>query len=82
MTAHAIKQNNKPTATPPSTFIATAENHLLHPLDNDDDIDANPSDLMVKYDSGGKKTRKGGRHRRYRDNDEIEALHSLNQEPK
>ena len=50
MTAHAIKQNNKLTATPPSTFIATAENHLLHPLDNDDDIDADPADLMGKYD--------------------------------
>ena len=32
--------------------------------------------MTVKYDGKGKKKRKGGR-RRYRDNNKIEALHSL-----
>ena len=82
LTAHAIKHNHKPTATPPSTVIAAADNRFLHPLDNDDDIDANPSDLMVKYDSGGKKKGKVGHCCRYRDDNGIEALHGLYEEPK
>ena len=82
MTAHAIKHHHKPTATPPSTVIAVVDNHFLHPLDDDNDIDADPPDLMVKYDGGGKRKGKGGHHCRYRDKYNIEALHGLYEEPK
>ena len=48
--------------------------------DDDNSDDANPDDLTGKYDDEGKRKRKGGR-RRYRDDNEIEALHVL-YEPK
>ena len=32
LTEHAIKHNHKPTATPPSTVIAAADNHSLPPF--------------------------------------------------
>ena len=48
--------------------------------DDDNSDDANPKDLKGKYDGERKKKAKGGR-RRYRDDNEIEALHGLN-EPK
>ena len=44
--------------------------------DDDNNDDANPNDLTGKYDDEGKRKRKGGR-RRYRDDNEIEALHGL-----
>ena len=37
---------------------------------------------MVKYDGRRKKKVKGGHCLRYRDNDEIEALHGLYNQPK
>ena len=37
---------------------------------------------MGNYDGGGQKRGKWGYCRRYRDNDKIEALHSLYEEPK
>ena len=37
---------------------------------------------MGKYDGGGKKKGKGGHCRRYRDNNDIEAIHGLYEEPK
>ena len=54
-TAHAIKKNHKPTATPPSTVIAAADNNFLPTSDDNDENDANPADLMGKYDGRGKK---------------------------
>ena len=46
-------------------------------LDDDDNSDdADPVDLTGKYDGDGKKKGKGGR-RRYRNDNEIEALHGL-----
>ena len=55
MTAHAIKHNHKPTATPPSTVTAAEDNHFFPSSDDDDDNDDDPSDLMGKYDGGGNK---------------------------
>ena len=77
MTAHAIKHNHKPTATPPSTVIAATDNHFLPPLDDGDDNDSDPSDLPGKYDGGGKKKGKGGHRRMYRDDNKIKDLHGL-----
>ena len=82
MTAQAIKHDHKPTATTPSTIIAAAYNHFLPLSDDDNDNDADPADLMVNYDSGGKKKGKGGHRCRYRDDDNIEALRGLYEEPK
>ena len=82
MTAHAIKYNKKPTVTPPSTVIAAADNQFLPPSDDNYDNEADPTDLMGKYDVRGKKKGKGGHRRRYRDNDVIKALHGLYEEPK
>ena len=82
MTVHAIKYNHKPTDTPPSTFIAAADNHLLTPSDDNNDNDAHPENLMGKYDNGVNKRVKGGHHRRYRDDDNIEDLHGIYKEPK
>ena len=82
MIAHAIKHNKKPTATPPSTVIAVVDNHFLPPSDDKNDNYSDPADLMGKYDGGRKKKEKGGNFRRYRDDDEIEALHGLYKEPK
>ena len=82
MTAHAIKHNHKPTATPPSTVIANADNHFLPPSEDDDDKYADPANLMGKYDGGGENKGKGGHRLRYRDDDKIEALHGLYEEPK
>ena len=46
-------------------------------LDDDDNSnDADPDDLTGKYDGKGRKKGKGGR-RRYRDNNNIEALRGL-----
>ena len=64
------------------TVISAVDNHFLPPLDDDDDNDANPAELMGKFDVGGKKKLKGGQRRRYRDNDKIEDLHGLYKEPK
>ena len=50
-------------------------------VDDDNGNDTDPADLMGKYDREGKKKGKGGR-RRYRDDDEIEDLHGLYEEPK
>ena len=77
MTANSIKHNHKQTATPSSTVIAATDNHFLPPLDDVDDNDSDPSNLIGKYDGGGKKKGKGGHRRRYRDNDKIEDLHGL-----
>ena len=55
MTAHAIKHNQKPTATPPSTVIDAKDNHFFPSSDYDDANDADPSDLMGKYDGRGRK---------------------------
>ena len=82
MTAHAIKHNQKPTAAPPSTVISDADNHLLPPLDDDDENDAYPANLMGKYNGGGNKKVKGGHSCRYRDDDYIKSLHGLYKEPK
>ena len=51
-------------------------------MDNGGDNDADPVELMGKYDGGVKKKLKGGHYFRYRDNDDIEALRSLYKEPK
>ena len=48
--------------------------------DNDNSDDADPKNLTGKYNGEGKKKGKGG-CRRYRDDNEIEALHGL-YEPK
>ena len=82
MTAHVIKHNHKPTSTPPSTVIVTADNYLLPPSDDNNDNDADAADLMGKYYDRGKKKGKGGHCRRYREDDEIKALHGLYKEPK
>ena len=83
MTANSIKHNHKPTATPPSTVIPAAYNHFLPPSDDDDDNDADPTNLMRKYDGRGKNKGKGEHRRRYRDdNDDIEDLRGLYEEPK
>ena len=82
LTAHAIKYNHTPTATPTSNVIAAVYNHFLPPLDDDNNNDTDTSNLMGKYDGRGKKKWKGGHHRRYRDDNEIEALHGLYEEPK
>ena len=44
--------------------------------DNGNSNDANPDDLTGKYENEGKRKGKGGR-RRYRDDNEINALHGL-----
>ena len=44
--------------------------------DDDNSDDANPDDLTGKYDGEGKKKGKGG-HRRYRNDNKIEAIHAL-----
>ena len=80
--AHTIKHNHKPTATPPSTFISAADNHFLPLLDNGNDNDADPVGLMGNYDGRVKKKGKGGNCCRYRDDDEIEDIHGLYEEPK
>ena len=82
MTAHAIKHKHKPTATPPSTVIASADNHFLSPSDDNGDNDANPAYLVGKYDGGEKNKGKGGHRRRYRENNKIEDLHGLYEEMK
>ena len=51
-------------------------------MDDNDDNDADTADLMGKYNVGGKNKRKGEHRRRYRDDNEIEALHTLYEEPK
>ena len=76
------KKNHKPTDNLPSTVIAAADNHFLPPLDDDDGNDANTANLMGKYDGGGKKKGKGGHRCRYRDDNEIKALHGLCEEQK
>ena len=81
MTAHAIKHNHKPTATPPLTFTAAADKQFLPPLDDNDYIDADPADLMGNYDGRGKNMGKGGHPCRYRDDNDIEALRGLYEEP-
>ena len=81
-TANTIKHNCKPTATPPSTSIATADNHFLPPLDDDDGNDSDTADLMGKYDCRRKNTGKRGHCSRYTDNNKIEALHGLYEETK
>ena len=50
--AHAIKYNHKLTHNPPLNLIAVADKHFLPLLDDEKDNDANPSDLMGKYDGG------------------------------
>ena len=80
MTANGIKKNQKQTATPPSTVIAAAYNHLHPPSENNDDNDADPANLMVKYDGGVNRKGKVGHCRSYRDNDKIEDLHGLYKE--
>ena len=82
MTGHTIKHYHKPTATPPSTVISTTDNQFLLPSDNDDDNDANPVELMGKYDVRGKKKGKGGHHRRYREDYNIKALNRKYEKPK
>ena len=75
--AHAIKHNHKLTNNPPLNLIAVADKHFLPLLDNENDNDANPADLMGKYDGGGKKKGGGEHSRMYRNNDKIEALRGL-----
>ena len=82
MIAHAIKHNHKPTTTPQPTVIAATNNHFLPPLEDDNENDAGLAELMGKYDVGGKKKVKGGQHRRYKNDDEIEDLHGLYKELK
>ena len=48
--------------------------------DDDNSDDSDHDDLTGNYDGKGKKKGKGGR-RRYKDNNEVEALHGL-YEPK
>ena len=69
------KQNHKPIPTPPSTVLAAADNHFLPPSDDDNYNDANPADLMVKYDGRGKKKGKAGHCHTYMNDDKIKALH-------
>ena len=76
-----MKHNHKPTSTPPSDFIAAAYNHFLPLLDDNDDNDADPTNLMGKYNGGGKKKGKGGHRRRYRGDGEIGVLHGLYKYP-
>ena len=80
--ARAIKHNHKPTATPPSIVIADEYNHFFPPLDDANDNDSDPTDLMGKYDGRGKKKGKGWHHCRYKDDDNIKALHGIYEEPK
>ena len=77
-----MKHNQKLTATPPSTFKAAADNHFLPPLNENDDNDAKPDNLMGRYNVRGKNKGKGGHHCRYRDKNETEALHGLYKVPK
>ena len=48
--------------------------------DNDNGDDADPADMMGKYDGKGNKKEKGGRCR-YRGNNKIKALHGLCEKP-
>ena len=78
--AQDIKQNHKPTATPSSTVISAADNHFLPPLDNDNDHDGDPAELVEKYDGMGKKKGEEGHCRRYWDENNIDDLHGLYKE--
>ena len=82
MTAYTIKHKHKPTVTPTSTIIAAVDKKFLPPLENVDDNDADPANLMGKYDVRGKKKGKGGHRRKYRNDEKIEALHGLYEETK
>ena len=62
--------------------IAAADNNFLPPSDNDNDNDSDHAELMGKYDDGGNKKGKGVHCHRYRENDDIEALHGLYKEPR
>ena len=62
--------------------MAAMDNHFLPPSDNDNDNGADPAVLMGKYKSGENKKWKWGHSCRYRDDNNIEALHGLYEEPK
>ena len=51
-------------------------------MDGNDENDTDPVDLMGKYNGGGKKKGKQGHRHRYRNDDNIKALHGLYKEPK